>query len=116
MVRTGGRFARQLLQLTADKLERGERDTRRLPDRQTTPDQSAATVQSPELPLLASSIREGVEQTRRTIDELRPDPLPANPLAAKRTFESARLQQARRRLEDLQRDEIPEAIAANDDP
>jgi predicted unusual protein kinase regulating ubiquinone biosynthesis (AarF/ABC1/UbiB family) len=116
LVRTGGRFARQLLQLTADKLERGERDTRRLPDRQTTPEDSPAEGQNPELPLLSSSIRDGVERTRRTIDELRPDSLPANPLVPKRSFESARLQQARRRLEALERDEIPEVIAASDDP
>lgn len=34
VVQTGNRFARTLLQLTAEKLDKGERDTRRLPNRQ----------------------------------------------------------------------------------
>lgn len=82
VVQTGGRLARQLLQLTADKLERGERDSRRLPER----------------PLLEPSPSRIADQP-----------------PVKRTFESDRLQQARKRIEELQLDEALEPIPVRND-
>lgn len=103
--RTGGRFARQLLQLTADKLERGERDTRRLPERAKV---DVATREGPEPPISTSIER--LVQARQRLRSLRPDPL-----LATRTFESSRLREARKRLEYLQRDDTPDAITVSDD-
>ena len=69
---TGNRFARKLLQLTADTLEHGERDSRRLPERQTF---QQAVAEYP------SRSTEGIEPAKE--------------------FPSGRLQDARRRLEAL---------------
>lgn len=46
VIQTGNRFLRQLLEITADKLERGERDTRMLPARQfsSASHESIATI------------------------------------------------------------------------
>jgi DNA-binding transcriptional regulator GbsR (MarR family) len=107
--RTGGRFARQLLQLTADKLERGERDTRRLPDRVEMEIEVDVATRDALEPRLTVSI-ERLEQARRRLQSFRPDPL-----VATRTFESSRLREARKRLEDLQRDDEPDAIPVSDD-
>ncbi|CAB9516637.1 OF BC1 COMPLEX KINASE 3, chloroplastic [Seminavis robusta] len=54
VVQTGGRFARQLLELTAMKLERGERDTRKLPAAADDNESSNGTEDESEpTPLLA---------------------------------------------------------------
>lgn len=103
---TSNRFARKLLQLTADKLEDGERDTRKLPPRLETLQEKA------ELPSLMedTSSREPersqrLEGARRLLEEVREHQAAqaATTLDSGRR-ESQRLAGARKLLNELQED------------
>jgi hypothetical protein len=87
VLQTGNRFARTLLQLTAEKLELGERDTRKVPER--------LGKQITELPISSQA---------STPPRRRPERL---------TNESSRLKGARRLLEGLQQDD---AVASLPEP
>ena len=65
LLRTGNRFATKLLQLTADKLERGERDTRKLPDYAATSVEENTISASEPPEKSASDDQETVTGTRR---------------------------------------------------
>lgn len=69
LLRTGNRFAKQLLTLTADKLERGERDTIRIPESRAPEQQAAVEVEArPVVHQARPSAR--LENARRMLSEL----------------------------------------------
>jgi hypothetical protein len=74
LLQTGNRFATQLLKLTADKLERGERDSIRLPEPSQT--------ETPSSPILKNSVRTPprapsarLEGARKLLAELQDSPV-----------------------------------------
>lgn len=96
VLQTGNRFARQLIELVADKLERGERDSRKLPERQleTLPATSSAS-NSPE---------DDVETTTTTL--LKPSPVgQLAPRVTRSQPESSRLANARQLLTQLEEED-----------
>jgi len=106
VLQTSNRFARKLLELTAFKLEHGERDTRRLPERtEETAAPAAATI-----PSTTDSSRM-LEAARET-----PPTSSISPKATPSGRESKRLQGARQLLDELQTDDasvsvvVPEVI------
>jgi len=94
VLRTGNRFAQKLLQLTAEKLERGERDSRRLPE----PDETQLLQGSSPFGFLDQG-RQRYEDDVDSLPSVTSSALLAQPAKAE---ESSRLKGARRRLEELQ--------------
>ena len=131
VLQTSSRFAQKLIKLTADKLERGERDTRKLPPRPelTTLDRPFSNqltarpseTHAPTPPSLTDPTFDSDKPVRstprveiaRAKQKQRRGPIQTSsvPRAAQTSSssgptesESARLQDARKRLEQLQRD------------
>lgn len=75
VMKTGNRFAKELLQLTAEKLEDGERDTRTLPPR---PEPS---TEQQRLPESKTNESDRLQQARELLENLQKEPLPALPEA-----------------------------------
>jgi hypothetical protein len=118
---TGGRFARKLLELTAEKLERGERDTRKLPpvprdlgrldtpfslslSRQQNHEEGPPELEDPtfrsDLPVRTTPRVEIARETQKT---RKPVQLTSAPRRSS-VQASTRLEDARSRLEELTRE------------
>jgi hypothetical protein len=108
---TSNRFARTLLQLTADQLENGERDTRRLPVQAGAESSSRDVVKSPERAVVTSQRLVGA---RRLLEEIQQQPdiaLSENDGTTTTQHESPRLVRARELLMAYQEvDPVAEAI------
>jgi ABC1 atypical kinase-like domain len=122
VVQTSSRFARILLQLTADQLERGERDSRRLPLRRIPPSTADSTAtpeaattgsglsSTPSLPSSSSpETSQRLQGARRLLEEVRQhqQEVTSQPtlVSTGAKPESNRLAGARKMLRDLQNDD-----------
>lgn len=106
---TSNRFARKLLQLTADQLEKGERDSRRVPTSKlaSAPQSTALVVEDENTGRQSSSQR--LEGARRLLNEVRDQQLSLDETNSAiktsstiKESESSRLTEARQLLLDLQ--------------
>jgi hypothetical protein len=112
VLQTSNRFARTLLQLTADQLEKGERDTRRLPVRSVAASSVTDMARSPERTTVTSQRLDGA---RRLLEEIQKQPdIVLNENEKTTTeHESPRLSRARELLmayQDVDSTSIEEAI------
>ena len=109
VLQTSNRFARTLLQLTADQLEKGERDTRRLPARTSLQSSNSDMVRLQER---TTSTSQRLEGARRLLDEIQKQPEVVFNEDVVRTTkqESPRLSRAREMLLGYQQGESEEVI------
>jgi hypothetical protein len=104
VLQTSNRFARTLLQLTADQLERGERDSRRLPYRIPTTTESSTSAPNTASPT-ASQRLQGARQLLEQVQQQQSSEVTGAPVTlANAKAESSRLAGARKLLLDIQND------------